>query len=632
MIVLGVKMLRLSIKNKFTAASVLVFASIVGILIIEQSTTTKIKNYEILEVAITRIEADMLYLRRNEKDFLSRNDMKYKDKFEKNYQKLNGNLEKLKQSLLEIGFDEQAAKSLDSSFKDYLTAFNNLVVVQQKIGLNPKDGLYGSLRQAVHNAETRINQANQQTLRADMLQLRRNEKDFMLRLDEKYVEKFNKNITVFSNSLAASDLDFSLKNDIANDMKSYQASFESLVASAKEKGLSSSSGYRGEMRAKVHIAETQLNTLFGQLSELIKTEVGDIDRFLMVMRIIGFILALVVVAVIIWLSQSVLKSINHLTSRVVAISKQKDLSIRVDTSSGDEIATMGVALNNLLDEFKVIILNVNQSANEVSNASEAIITVAEKTVDDLSEQQNQSEQIATAMNQMSATVQDVAKNAVEAAQGATTANAESHEGKNIVDVSITTIKRVADGIKTAGNSIHRVEEDSDRIGTVLEVIRGIADQTNLLALNAAIEAARAGEQGRGFAVVADEVRTLASRTQESTQEIQEMVESLQSGAKEAVALMEDSRSRTDEGVKQSESAGLALEKIVSSVDQINEMNTQIASAAEEQGAVAEEINRNTLTISEISANNLKNTSEFVSSSKKIVSTVEDLKLMVQQFK
>ena len=623
---------RLSIKNKFIAASVLVFASIMGILIVGQLTTTKVKDYEIVEVAITRIEADMLYLRRNEKDFLVRNDMKYKEKFEKNYQKLNKNLEKLKQGLLEIGFDEQAANSLDSSFKDYLTAFNNLVAVQQKIGLNPKDGLYGRLRTAVHNAETKINQANQQRLRADMLQLRRNEKDFMLRLDEKYVGKFNQNITAFSNSLAASDLDFTVKNDIANDMKSYQASFESLVASAEEKGLTSTSGYRGEMRAKVHTAETQLNALFSQLSELIKTEIGDIDGFMVITRTIGITLSLVVVAVIIWLSQSVLKSINQLTSRVVSISKQKDLSIRVDTSSGDEIATMGAALNNLLDEFKVIILNVNQSANEVSEASASIKAVAEKTVSDLSEQQNQSEQIATAMNQMSATVQDVAQNAVEAAQGASNANTESHTGKNIVDVSATTIKQIADGIKTAGDSIHRVENDSDRIGTVLEVIRGIADQTNLLALNAAIEAARAGEQGRGFAVVADEVRTLASRTQESTQEIQEMVESLQSGAKEAVALMEDSRNRTDEGVKQSESAGLALEKIVSSVDQINEMNTQIASAAEEQGAVAEEINRNTLIISEISTNNLQNTSEFVSSSEKIVSTVENLKLMVQQFK
>ena len=215
------------------------------------------------------------------------------------------------------------------------------------------------------------------------------------------------------------------------------------------------------------------------------------------------------------------------------------------------------------------------------------------------EQKDEVDKVATAMTQMSATVHEVARNATEAAEAAQRADEETSKGKMVVSQAIEAIDLLANEVNEAAQVIHRLEQDSDEIGAVLDVIRGIAEQTNLLALNAAIEAARAGEQGRGFAVVADEVRTLAQRTQQSTQEIQNMIERLQSGAQDAVKAMEQGRSRAQVGVEQAAEAGTSLETIAQAVGTISDMNTQIATAAEEQSVVAEEINLNIVTISDM---------------------------------
>lgn len=215
-------------------------------------------------------------------------------------------------------------------------------------------------------------------------------------------------------------------------------------------------------------------------------------------------------------------------------------------------------------------------------------------------QKEEVDKVATAMNEMSATVHEVARNATEAAEAAQQADAETRTGKSVVSQAIEAIDLLASEVESAAQVIHKLEQDSDEIGAVLDVIRGIAEQTNLLALNAAIEAARAGEQGRGFAVVADEVRTLAQRTQQSTQEIQNMIERLQSGSQDAVKAMEQGKNRAQAGVTQAAEAGTSLETIAAAVSTISDMNTQIATAAEEQSVVAEEINLNINSISDMS--------------------------------
>jgi methyl-accepting chemotaxis protein len=331
-------------------------------------------------------------------------------------------------------------------------------------------------------------------------------------------------------------------------------------------------------------------------------------------------------------ANTVTKPMIRLSKTMNNIEQNSDLTQRANINSKDEIGDMATSLDSMLDKFQNIVQQVGGSTAQLASAAEEMSAVTTQTSQGIQEQQSQTDQLATAMNQMAATVQEVARHAMQAASAASTANDESANGRQVVNNAVNTIDSLSEAISRASDAIQRVEADSDRIGTVLDVIRGIAEQTNLLALNAAIEAARAGEQGRGFAVVADEVRTLAGRTQDSTQEIQKMIESLQTGSKEAVHLMSQSREEAQSGVEQTAKAGDALTAIADEVARINDMNTQIAGAAEEQSSVAEEINLNVVTINQVADESAQGAEQTARSSEELSKLAADLQQMVAQFK
>ncbi|MCU7849731.1 MAG: methyl-accepting chemotaxis protein [Candidatus Thiodiazotropha sp. (ex Lucinoma kastoroae)] len=235
------------------------------------------------------------------------------------------------------------------------------------------------------------------------------------------------------------------------------------------------------------------------------------------------------------------------------------------------------------------------------------------------------------MNEMTVTVQQVAVNINHTASAADEANQQTSEGSLIVQRSIAQINKLAEQVETSSHTINDLEKHSETINTVLDVIKGIADQTNLLALNAAIEAARAGEQGRGFAVVADEVRTLADRTRKSTDEINGMIEKLQAGSRQAVTVMDQSREEAKSAVEFATQTGDALATITQAVEKINEMSTQIASAAEEQGSVAEEINRNIVKINDMSNQTADGASETATASQDLARMATELQGLVKRF-
>ncbi|NHZ69797.1 MAG: methyl-accepting chemotaxis protein, partial [Thermotogales bacterium] len=258
--------------------------------------------------------------------------------------------------------------------------------------------------------------------------------------------------------------------------------------------------------------------------------------------------------------------------------------------------------------------------------------VTSTTREGVQRQKSEIDQVATAMTEMAATVQEVARNAATAAGAARDANEEAGSGKRVVKETIQAINSLAGEVQSASDVINQLAADSEAIGGVLDVIRGIAEQTNLLALNAAIEAARAGEQGRGFAVVADEVRTLAQRTQTSTQEIQSMIEKVQSGARNAVNVMESGREQAAGSVSKAGEAGTSLETINSAVSAINDMNMQIASAAEEQSAVAEEINRNIVNIGIVADETADGSNKIANANEDLVRLGGQLQSIVSMFK
>ncbi len=309
-----------------------------------------------------------------------------------------------------------------------------------------------------------------------------------------------------------------------------------------------------------------------------------------------------------------------------------DLTQRLDESGNNEISRLAHAFNNFAEKVRGMVSKVYGSTTQLASAAEEMSLVMEETKRDTLQQQSETSQVVTAMNEMTATVQEVARHATEAASAANKADHASVDGKKVVLSTMNAIEALSSEVHSAANVISQLEKDSENIGTVLDVIKGIAEQTNLLALNAAIEAARAGEQGRGFAVVADEVRTLASRTQQSTQEIQAMIENLQVGAQTAVKVMDESRAKAEDSVSQAAKAGGSLEEITHSVSLINDMNTQIATAAEEQSAVAEEINRNIVNISEIVDRTADGANQTSIASEELASLASQLQQLVNQFK
>ncbi len=310
-----------------------------------------------------------------------------------------------------------------------------------------------------------------------------------------------------------------------------------------------------------------------------------------------------------------------------------DLTRRMQVHEhGDELDHLSAAFNRFVERVQRLVGQVAGSTAQLAAAAEELSATSEETSGHVARQQSETEQVATAMNEMSATVQEVARNASDAAQAARAADGEAKQGREVVGSAVRAIDALAAEVEQAADVIQGVEGDSEQIGQVLEVINAISEQTNLLALNAAIEAARAGEQGRGFAVVADEVRTLARRTQDSTEEIRGMIERLQGGAKNAVAVMQTSRDRARSGVEQARDADQSLESITRSVAQISDMNALIATAAEEQTAVAEEINRNVTSISASTQQTAGGAQQTATASEELARLAAQLQELVGQFK
>jgi methyl-accepting chemotaxis protein len=268
----------------------------------------------------------------------------------------------------------------------------------------------------------------------------------------------------------------------------------------------------------------------------------------------------------------------------------------------------------------------------MSFASDKLYEVTKDAKEGVEKQNTETDMVAAALNEMTASVQEVANHAHQAADSARQADEDASAGNKVVGETMESIRTLAGEVENAAEVIGQLEADSEAIGTVLDVIRGIAEQTNLLALNAAIEAARAGEQGRGFAVVADEVRTLASRTQQSTEEIQEMIERLQGGARNAVGVMSTSRERAQHSVEAAEQARQSLQGISQAITSINDMNTHIASAAEQQSASVSEINNNVENITHVCETTSRGTAALSDATDELAALNRQLDGLVKQFK
>ena len=390
----------------------------------------------------------------------------------------------------------------------------------------------------------------------------------------------------------------------------------------------------GEMN---HLADTMAGTL-GELVTLNKVSANQAAALAQQVfsqsriGVIGMIAltALITIGLAVLLTRSIVSPLAQ-SLRVAQGVASGDLTGEITVSGKDEPARLQQALKSMQENLRETIQRISQSSSQLASASEELSSVTEDATRGLHQQSQEIEQAATAVNQMTAAVEEVASNAVATSQASRESDRIAQHGREQVHQTVLSIESLADDVTANATQVEDLAQKVYGISKVLDVIRSIAEQTNLLALNAAIEAARAGEAGRGFAVVADEVRALAHRTQQSTQEIEQMIGGIQQGTDQAVSSMQQSNGRARATLEIAKSAGTALEEIASAFTLINERNLVIASASEQQAAVAREVDRNLMNIRDLSMQTSAGANQTSSASQELSRLAVDLNTMVARF-
>ncbi|ABK47002.1 methyl-accepting chemotaxis sensory transducer [Shewanella sp. ANA-3] len=579
--------------------------------------------------SVLELERDVLLLRKNEKDFFGRKDMQYVQLHGEVHAKIDELVPNLESIFKKYKVSTAPLESFDRNLNQYQVAFNEVVQLQQEIGLTPKTGLYGTLRTAVHNVESMLKEYDQLSLEVAMLQLRRNEKDFMLRREMSYVETFDSNIAQFNTSLRASSLDFDTQNKIAALIEQYQKDFKSLVNKEQQLGLSEKDGTMAKLIAANKLTEASADELHNlALKAIDDTESSSVNIGILVFVIIALILAVITYLII----RSIITPVERITQVISRIEVSKDLTLRCDASTQDELGEIAQHFNSMVGSFQQLIEQVIDSVATINTSCKSVSENAMLASEGVAQQLNETDMVATAITEMGATIDEIAKTTELAALKAGKTHDNAQLGQTEVEQTILKIRQLSEQINSSASVVDELERDSETIGSVLDVIRGIAEQTNLLALNAAIEAARAGEQGRGFAVVADEVRSLAMRTQTSTQEIANIIQTLQSRTRAIVQLMDASQKQGAESAEQAAAAGELLKLINTDVHNIMDMSTQIAAAIEEQSMVAAEVNKNVVVIRDIAEDSSRAADANASASDELKSRAEYLVSAVSHFK
>jgi len=619
----------LTIKNRLFANAIVVATALSILFVIMLTNAATLNTLGLSLAKVEKLEAQVLVLRKHEKDFLARKDPKYVGKFQETVTELQKNILSVRDVADDFGFKVAEINDFEQAIKDYSIQFNQVSELQSKIGMNPKDGFYGELRSAVHDVEDGLKQSNSYQLLGLMLQLRRAEKDFMLRRDLKYIDTFNTGVEAFNQQLLDEPLDPSTANSIQNNLGIYQSKFEQLVNAEVQIGLNEKSGALGQLRATIHQTESSLDAIISHFHTALEQEVDATITKAIIVFVIAVIFTLFIVFTT---SRSILMPILAVRNAISHIRTNNDLTWLVKTKGKDELVELGTDVNSLVADFKNLIVNVNTALTTLDNSTEELASNTQNTLEGMEQQFSESDMVATSGAEMQATVADISQNTQLATATAQKNGEMAQEGSKEVDLTVGNIRELAAQLKNALTQMEELEKDSQLIGTASDAIRGVADQTNLLALNAAIEAARAGEQGRGFAVVAGEVRDLAMRTQQSTGEIETIITSLQASTKTIVNVVNQCYKSGIECSEQAQSAGESLQRIASQVDEVIGMNSQISASLKEQDMVATEMSKHVIKIRDIASDSQERAAVNADASKDIAKQAAILHQEIEKYK
>ena len=644
--------LRLGLKiglSFFVVLALLSIVLVIGVFALKKA-NDGVTTYEALanETNLSgRLQANMLMVRINVLGYLNtqsdNNLTQYKDYFDK----VNT---LLVQSKKEIKQPERAQiiDSLDSAVTQYNNTFSIMVSLtqQQKSVLNeqliPQGDIMGKAIASIIQSAY-IGDDNQVVYHASHVQER-------LLFGRLFVSKFLNSHSQQDYTVAINAIDTKLRDEAA-ELKQYLSNpvHQSLLSeflTAHQNYVNSFNDIHQLIKRKNQLFDNTLNIIGPQVAQsvedlklsvmaeqdLLGSDVKVNTKNSINLTLLLSFIAIIMGAIAAYLLTTSITRPIHLAVEAANQLAKGDLTIQFTHSSQDETGQLIASIQGTATNLRNLIATISGASIELASASQELAVVTEQSSQGVANQRIETDLVATAMNEMAMTVNDVASNAANAAMAANTADKDAQLGSQVVQRTILAINSLADSVNESSEKLEEVELATINIVKILDVIRGIADQTNLLALNAAIEAARAGEQGRGFAVVADEVRSLALRTQGSTQEIQHMIEQLQAGTQSTVIVMAHGRNQAAECVEQANDTGRTLQAITQAISVINDMNIQIASASEQQSSVAESINENVINVKNIAEENAIAANQTRASTSEIAHLSEKLKELVDQFK
>ncbi|WP_414828979.1 methyl-accepting chemotaxis protein [Alteromonas sp. H39] len=421
-------------------------------------------------------------------------------------------------------------------------------------------------------------------------------------------------------------------NDVVNRLAQYRKSFDKVVSAidTRNQAIDNILDVKGPQMAE--LASSLRTSVFKSMSDQGALTNETLSQTMLIVIVVSVISAILGLAISYFGSRAMVAPIISASRTLQSMEQTNDLKQRLSVNGKDEIGQLATSFNRFADKLQKLVSEIINATVQLSAAAEEMSEVTKTTRHQVASQTEETMQVASAINELESTVKDVAHNAENASRAAEETDVEAKSGSVVIQNTVTGINSLAGEIEQSSLVIEELRTESQAISTVLDVIKNIAEQTNLLALNAAIEAARAGEQGRGFAVVASEVRTLAQRTQDSTQEIEGLISTLQSGAVNAVNSMSNNQKSILSLVEQAEGATKALTSITKMVSSINEMNSMIATAAEQQSVVVGQVNRSVNNIHDVSSSTLTSAEQISDASAELANLGSKLQEQVSQFK
>jgi Methyl-accepting chemotaxis protein len=608
----------MKIKYKLLSLTVMSVLALLAVTAAAWNAETRLDKMHRQLTAVSDLEVVLLNLRRNEKDFLARMDPKYLSRFENNVATFNQKLTEFRALSISLGLETATIDDVKTAMQAYANGFSELGDGYQTLGLTTDKGLRGQMQRASQALVAATK--NDIVLESSARLLVADAKLFVQSSNLAYIDEYQDHM---------SELMDYLEGDLLALFNAHQSEVENVVAQKKTLGLAADEGLLGEIRRQTHQVENMFDALSKEYQQAIDQALRQTT---IVTGSIVLVLAIIMTVISLWMNRGIQRRIARFSQQMSAITQQRDLTLRADEAGQDEISLMANDVNQMLSSIQKMVADVRRAVQALHQSAEQVESRTVQTGTALATQLDETTHAATAMNEMESTIRDIAGNTDQAADNARTSLGRAQNGQQVVDDTRAMIMTLAETLSNTSNEVLELSKLSETIGSVLDVIKDISEQTNLLALNAAIEAARAGEQGRGFAVVADEVRQLATRTRQSTDEISGIITSLQTQTQSVAERMEQSREDGESSVTKVDAASQELSQIMQDMQHIMDMSTHIATAIEQQSSVAKEVNQNVHNIQDIAQTSTERASQNRQAAHQVAEEAANLERAVSEFK